>query len=941
MQFIQNLTGLGRSSAGPRPGSAPPRRSWRPSAATMRMLVTALIFIVLFIGLILTSTFWVNWWWYESAGYSSVLTTRYLAQGLAFMIGGVVAAAFFTLNWMLALRRSYGAGSAAPGSRPSRFLRIPLWILSLVVFFVAGLAASSQWVTWLLFSGGGDFNIVDPIFGRDAGFYVFALPVLSIVQDSALNVLFLTTIVTLIVYIIGFGVDGLDPRNPPLRMRTHVLGLIGGIVLLFGLSYLIANFELQYSTRGFTYGVGFTDANITRWINYALVIISIAAALFLILNSFVRRLRLLVAAAALWLIAVAIGIVLPPIVQQTVVEPSQLSREQTYITNNIALTRAAYGLQELELQDLSGQGTPPASELTPESESFDNIRLWDYRIIRASFQQLRGFVPYYSFHDVDVDRYEIDGNVRQVMLSARELNFDGLPDNAQTWPNQHFVYTHGYGAVVSPVSEATVSGLPIFAAGGIPPDDTGPLAINRPEIYFGELDQPWVAVNSAVQEINGIAGETPGTPYEGVAAGSIKVDNILRRAIMATYLGDRRVFLSSELTEDSRILIRRSISERAEAIAPFLTFDPDPYLVIADGRLVWVIDAYTTSDRFPGATPDGDINYIRHTVKVTIDAYSGTTTFYRTGEPDPIADAYGRIFGDLFTPIAEAPPAISFHFRYPELIFNAQSEIYSSYHVTDPVDFYNGEDRWEIAAEVVEDSDTGEGVISRMEAYYMTLPLPGQAESGFGLVRAFTPNQRQNMTAWMAGHTDMRGVTRLTVYRFPRQSTVYGPQQIESLISQDPFISAQTTLLGQSGTRVIRGNLLVIPIEETILYVQPLYLQATAGQGAPTELKYVIVATNEQVEMWPTLAEALGAIVGDNEQLERDSRVLPTTAPVDDPPDVSSSLARQALDSYERAQEALERGDWAAYGDEQATLERLLTEIVAEAGGVPVATPVP
>lgn len=940
MQFFQNLTGLGRPAAGPQSAARPPQGGWRPAASTMRMIVTALIFVVLFIGLILTSNFWVNWWWFESAGYLSILTTRYLAQGLAFLIGGVLAAAVFALNWQLALRRGHGAGTASPDSRPSRWLKIPLWLLTLVIFFVAGLAASSQWVTWLLFSGGGDFGIADPIFGRDAGFYVFALPVLSLVQDSVLNILFLTTLVTLVVYIIGFGVDGLDPRNPPLRMRTHLLALVGGIVLLFGLNYLIANFELQYATRGFTVGVGFTDAIITRWINFALVIISIAAALFLLLNSFVRRLRLLVGAAALWLIAVAIGIVLPPIVQQTVVEPSQLTREQPYIANNIELTRAAYGFQDLELQSLSGQGTPPASALTPESESFDNIRLWDYRIIQTSFQQLRGFVPYYTFNDVDVDRYEIDGNVRQVMLSARELNINGLPDNARTWPNEHFVYTHGYGAVVSPVSEATASGLPLFAAGDIPPAESGPLAITRPEIYFGELDQTWVAVNSAVQEINGIAGETPSTPYEGVAAGAIGVDNVLRRAILATYLGDRRVFLSSELTGESRILLRRSITERVEAIAPFLTYDPDPYLVIADGRLVWVIDAYTTSDRFPGSTPYRDINYIRHTAKVTIDAYDGTVIFYRTGEPDPIADAYSTIFRDLFRPIAEAPPAIAAHFRYPELIFNAQSEVYSSYHVTDPVDFYNGEDRWEIAAEVVEDPNTGQAAISQMEAYYMTLPLPGQAESGFGLVRAFTPNQRENMTAWMAGHTDTQGVTRLTVYRFPRQSTVYGPQQIESLISQDPFISAQTTLLGQSGTRVIRGNLLVIPIEETVLYVQPLYLQATAGQGAPTELKYVIVATNEQVEMWPTLAEALGAIVGDDEQLQRDGRELPATAQTA-PPDVSASLAQQALDSYERAQAALERGDWAAYGDEQATLQQLLVEIVAVTDGVPAATPTP
>lgn len=914
------------------------------------MVVTALIIVALFVLLILTSNFWVNWWWFDSAGYSSVLTTRYLSQGLAFLIGGLLAFAFFTLNWMFALRRSYSGGNRPAGARPSRFLRIPLWILSLAVFVIAGLFTADKWVTWLLFSGGSDFGISDPIFGRDVGFYVFALPVLTIVQDTALTILILTTIVTLIVYIIGFGLDGLDLRNPPLRMRTHVLALIGGIVLLFGLGYLLANFELQYSTRGFTYGVGFTDAVVARWVNYALVVISIAAAAILILNSFVRQLRPLVGAAVLWLLAVLIGNILPPIVQQTVVEPSQLSREQPYITNNITLTRSAYDIAELQSQSLSGTGSPPASELTPESPSFDNIRLWDYRIVRDSFQQLRGFVPYYYFNDVDVDRYEIDGEIRQIMLSARELNFNGLPENAQSWLNEHFAYTHGYGAVVSPVSQATASGLPLFFAGSIPPDDTGPFANTRPEIYFGEIDQAWVAVNTSVQEINGLEGETEPSPYEGDAAGAIKVDNLLRRVIMATYLGDRRVFLSSELTNDSQILIRRTITERVEAIAPFLMFDQDPYMVIADGRLVWIMDAYTTTDRFPGATPYGDFNYIRNTAKVTIDAYSGEIIFYRTGVHDPIADAYGSIFGDLFRPISEAPESVAAHFRYPEGIFDVQSEMFSAYHVTDPVAFYNGEDRWEVAEEIVEDPDTGAGSLQRMEAYYMTLPLPGQQGSAFGLVRAFTPNQRENMSAWMAGYTDQEGATNLIVFRFPRQTTVYGPQQIESLISQDPFISSQTTLLGQSGTRVIRGNLLVIPIGETILYVQPLYLQATAGQGAPTELKYVIVATNEQVEMAPTLAEALGAIVGD-ETIVEDTRPVPTGdgEPVDQPisqmpSGVSPGLAQQALESYERAQEALADGDWAAYGAEQEALEAILNEIVEEAGGIPVApaaTPVP
>ena len=902
------------------------------------MIVTALVFVVLFIGLFITSNFWVNWWWYDSVGYLSVLTTRYLAQGIAFLVGGAVAAIFFTANWQLALRRSYAGGNRPLDARPSRLLRIPLWIVSALVFLVAGAATGGAWVEWLLFTAGRDFGVTEPIFGRDAGFYVFALPVLVNVQESALVVVIVTTVVTALVYAVGFGLDGLDLRQPPLRLRTHVLSLIGGIVLLLGVGYLIANFELQYATRGFTVGVGFTDAVITRWINYALFAISVVAAVFLILNSFVRRLRLLVFAGGLWLAAVLIGLILPPLVQQTLVDPSQLAREEPYIAHNISLTRAAYGIDQLESQPLSGQGSPPASALSPDSPTFDNIRLWDYRIVLDSFQQLRGFVPYYSFNDVDVDRYEIDGDVRQVLIAARELRFSGLQPNSQNWQNEHFTYTHGYGAAVSPVSEATASGLPIFWVGGIPPEGTGPLAINRPEIYFGETTDAWVAVNTNVEVISGLSGETASLPYEGAAFGGITVDNTLRRAILATFLGDRRVFLSAELRSDSQILIRRSILERVEAIAPFLSYDDDPYLVIADGRLVWVIDAYATTDRFPGATPLGALNYIRNTVKVTIDAYSGETIFYRTGVEDPITDAYSALFRDLFRPIAEAPPAVAAHFRYPERLFNLQSEIYAAYHVTDPVAFFNGEDRWEVAEEIVENRETGAGTLAEMEAYYMTLPFRPGGGTGFGLVRAFTPNQRENMSAWMAGATTADGTTELLVYRFPRQTTVYGPQQIESLISQDPFISSQTTLLGQSGSRVIRGNLLVIPIAETVLYVQPLYLQATAGQGAPSELKYVIVATNETVEMAPTLAEALGAVAGDDAGPAAPNDTTPAGGDSAIPQD-AVTLAGQALDSFNRSQEALATGDWATYGEQQRNVQEILTDLVDL--GTPAAIPAP
>jgi uncharacterized membrane protein (UPF0182 family) len=471
------------------------------------------------------------------------------------------------------------------------------------------------------------------------------------------------------------------------------------------------------------------------------------------------------------------------------------------------------------------------------------------------------------------------------------------------------------------------------------------MTIERPEIYFGERESTWVAVNTGVQEVNGIPGDTPPTTYEGLAHGSIGLDNYLRRVILAINLGDRRILFTDELTSESRVLLQRSISERVSAIAPFLVLDGDPYLTVVDGRLIWILDAYTATDRFPNSTPYGGVNYARHTIKATIDAYDGTVTFYRTSMPDPIADAYGALFRGMFRPISEAPPRLAEHFRYPEELFDLQTRVFSAYHVTDPTAFYNGEDRWELAAEEVEVDGQTDSTLRPMEAYYMTLPLPSETETGFKIIRPFTPINRPNMTAWMAGQSDESGGARLVVYRFPRQITVFGPQQVEARINQDPEISTQFTLLSQSGSRVISGNLLVIPVEETVMYVQPVYLQATGMEGAPSELTFVIVATNEQVEMRPTLEEALAAVAGDD-------AAEPPGAATADVEDVTAApgaaTAADALAAFERGQAALSDGDWAAYGEAQAELERILTNLALPAGveslapePAPAGTPTP
>lgn len=890
------------------------------SPSTKRMLVTAIVLLFILAFIYLTSTFWIQWWWFESVGYQSALTTRYISGAIAFVVGALVVGAFFAANWQFALRRGEGANRSARVAS-SRALRWPLWLITLAIALFSGWVAAQEWLVWRMAFAGQQFGVSDPIMGRDASFYLFRLPALTLVHRWAVATTIVTLIVVGVIYLLLQGLDRVDNLRPQPHAIRHALSLLAFLLLLFGAGYLLANFDLLYSERGFIFGPGYTDAVVVRPLNYILAIISAIAAVVLLISRGDERLRRLALIFLAWLIAVGVGSVIPRIVQQTIVEPNQLQRESPYITNNITFTRLGFGLDGTDVRSLSGQGEPPASALQADSPVLRNVRLWDYRIARDTYRQLRSFVPYYVFNDVDVDRYPEEDEVQQVLVSARELDLNGLPANARTWTNEHLSYTHGYGAVISPINEATSQGLPVFTVGGIPPEPAGAMTIERPEIYFGENEGAWVAVNTGVEEISGIPNETPTGPYEGEARGSIGLDNYLRRVMLAINLGDRRILFTDELTGESQVLLQRSITNRVSAIAPFLLLD-DPYLTVIDGRLIWIIDAYTASDKFPYSEPYGGVNYVRHTAKATVDAYDGTVTLYRTTIPDPLADAYAALFTDMFRPISDAPPRLAEHFRYPEGIFELQTRVFGAYHVTDPTAFYNGEDRWEIAGAEMDITQRDESNVQPIEAYYMTLPLPGETETGFKIIRPFTPINRPNMTAWMAGQSDAGGGSRLVVYRFPRQSTIFGPTQVEARINQDPQISERFTLLSQSGSRIISGNLLVIPVEETVMYVQPVYLQATGSVGAPTELSFVIVATNEQVEMRPTLEEALAAVAA------ADASAGPAGVNVEgDVGSVAGAVAASpddALAAFERGQRALADGDWAAYGEAQADLQRIL-----------------
>jgi uncharacterized membrane protein (UPF0182 family) len=910
------------------------------------MLITAAVIAAIAVFIFASAAFWVNWWWFGSMGYRSVLTTRYTAQVVSFVLGAGLAAAIFGGNLAVAFRRSTGVQQ---GGRivtfAERTLRAAIIAASALVAVLFGLAAARRWDTWLLWLHGNAFGLRDPVFHRDVGFYVFALPALHAVEAGLFALLVTTAVGVAVVYVVRLGMNVRSIRGIPRQPRVHLFALGGAILVVVAFRNVLANYDLVYSDRGVVFGASYTDVHAQRLANWTLAVITIAIAGLLLVNAFVGRIRLLVGAVVLWAVAsVVLGFVAPAAVQQIVVAPSELTRERPYIANNLAMTRAGFGLVAVPERELTGQAPLTASAIAQYPDTQKNIRLWDYRVIRATYQQLQSFVSYYVFRDVDVDRYRPNGAIQQVVLSARELDPNGLPPTAQTWTNRHLVYTHGYAAVVSPVGAVSSQGLPQFLVERIPPTGTGVYRIDRPEIYFGEGTSDWVAVDTAQSEFAGTieadAAQSTTYRYQGTPRGAIKLDSYLSRLLLAVDLGERNVFLSGSLTSDSQVLLHRNVVDRIEKIAPFLRLDPDPYLVIADGKLYWIVDAYTESDRFPHASRTRGINYLRNSVKIVVDAYDGTTTFYRTAEPDPIADAYGDIFGGLFRPISEAPPAIAAHWRYPEFLFDVQSDVYSSVHVADPTAYYNGEDRWAVPMEQIN------GTPQRMEPYYVTMTLPTESASDFALIRPFTPGgntDRQNMTAWVAGRAGTDGRLALVLYRFPRQETVFGPAQIEARIDQEPDISAQISLWNQSGSQVIRGNLLVIPIGESILYVQPLYLQATGTQGALPELKRVIVASNEHVVMRATLDEAIAALTQGSTTVSGP----PETAPGTSSGDLQgiAALAQQALDAYQQGQAALARTDWTAYGDAQARLKSLLDQIAnASAGpsspaGTPTASP--
>ncbi len=875
--------------------------------------------VLLFIALAIWKGIYTEWLWFGSLGFSSVYTTILTTRVWLFFAGAIVFLTLLMPNLLLARRLSPISGDTVFIAQGlvvvRRVLDIGILLAGIFLGVIFGLVASSQWEMILRFSYATNFGVSEPLLGRDIAFYIFNLPFYHFMQGWLIWAVVITLIFTAVIYGLNLGFHR-SAFTTAIKGHLSVLGAV--VFFLIGWSYRLNIFDLVYSRRGVIFGASYTDVHAQQVAWVILIVISVICGLLLLINIFRRWRHSLVIPIGLWIMsAIVFGSIYPAIIQRFQVEPSELARERPYIEHNIRLTRLAFGLDKIEERDVPVEQAPSQQDIAQNSITMNNIRLWDYRPLRDTYNQIQSIRLYYDFADIDVDRYEVDGSYRQVLLGARELAPEKLAAQAQTWVNRRLQFTHGYGVTLSPVNEVSEEGLPNLWVRDVPP--IGKIEIERPEIYYGERTNDYVIVGTNVEEFDYPKGDTNVyTTYVGRSG--IRLDSFIRKLAFAWELGDINIIISGELTPESWLLYRRNIQQRVQHIAPFLKLDRDPYIVIDDGKLFWVQDAYTVSDRYPYSQPaSGGINYIRNSVKVVTSAYDGSVTFYLIDPEDALVNTYAAIFPALFTPIEEMPASLRAHLRYPQDLFQIQVSMYQTYHMEDPRVFYNKEDLWTIPIETYADAE------QVMEPYYIIMRLPGEEREEFLLMLPFTPTQKDNMITWLAARSDGDKYGKLIAYNFPKDKLIYGPRQIEARIDQDPTISEQLTLWGQKGSQVIRGNLLVIPIENSILYVEPIYLQAERGRLP--ELKRVIVASGNRIAMEPTLAQSLSAIYTGLPPAEPIVTIPSPPSEVPLPVEISE-LVKLAQEHYTKAQEYLKAGDWTGWGEELKKMEEALDQLV-------------
>lgn len=886
-----------------------------------------MLFVVANVG----KSLYVDWLWFDSVAYLEVFRTVLIWKVSLFFAGAVLSVVVIGANIWLARRlapvgpeESFIEEVDAHAIR--RIVTIALIAATVFMAVIFGSVSGGAWEIILSWRNAVPFGgEPDPVFNRDISFYLFDLPAFHFFQVYALWLLIVSAAGAAAVYGLSLSLQGFE-LNINRGMRVHLSMLAGLILLVITAGTFIGRFDLVADPRGLIAGATYADINARLPVRYILIVLGAFAGIAAIANAFLSSssYRLPIFAVGLWAIAgLAGGAIYPAVVQRTVVDPNQLERERPFIERNIRFTQLAYGLDEIDARDFAAEPEVSIAEIEANPDTIRNIRLLDARPSRDTFNQMQSIRPLYFFNGVDIDRYEIDGVVTQVMLSARELDIRRAAD--RNWTNDRLKRTHGYGAVIAPVNRVVEEGLPDFITRDIPPvGEEIPISESGARIYFGELTTHYVIVNTNEPEFDYPVGTLfKETFYEGDAG--IRLSNVFKRFVLAWDLGDTNLLISGQIGSGSQLLMNRSLNVRISEVAPFLSLDADPYLVVDNGQLLWIQDAYTTSSAFPysqpSAWPGGSINYIRNSVKITVDARTGDMTFYLIDEQDPIVQTWASIFPDLFTPIDRMPAELRAHLRYPQDLFQIQSNVYLRYHINDANTFFLNEDLWNIPTERLRQQEV------QVEPYYVIMTLPGEAEAEFVLILPFTPRNKQNTVAWMAGRSDGEHLGKLRAYRFPTDDLVFGPAQIEARIDQDPAISQQLTLWDQGGSEVFRGNLLMIPIGESFIFVEPIYLQAETGRLP--ELKRVIVANGNKIAMEKTFQAALDVVLGIRASSLTGADILlgtgtraPAPTPTPTPQPAAAAPAGSIGDLITQAEAAAD-----AVGDELDRLRTLLEAI--------------
>jgi len=881
------------------------------------------LFILFIVILLILSGLYADWLWFDSLGYLSIYKTVLFSKIALGFIVFIVFLSFLLLNFLI-IRKRVNITSK----------KIYLLII-FIISILAGFISSTFWFVVLKFLNFTELGFVDPIFKNDIAFYIFTLPFYNYVLSTLLILITVITIMTAATYILSNNTGKTirsDPKQNtpfsygqrllqikvdiPKKIRIHLALLIGLLLLIFSAFFYLKRFSILFSPRGAVFGAGFTDVTIILPLYSILALVTLLMGFIAFAHIFIKNIKLLIGGIVFIFILSFAGNIVAGLVQSLYVEPNEFNLEEQYIGYNIEHTLFAYGLSDVKTKDFPVTYDLDINSINKNKATIDNVRLWDWKPLLTTNKQIQLFRTYYEFLDVDVDRYKLNEKVVQLMISPRELDQNQLDIKARTWVNKKFVYTHGYGVVVSPVNKVSSDGLPELFVKDIPPKtEFDELKILQPRIYFGEQSNDFIIVNSKTKEFDyPLGNENKFTIYNGTDG--IQLSNILTKGILSLRLGSLNMFISSAITKDSKVLFNRDIIERTTTLAPFIKYDSDPYIVIDNGKLFWIIDAYTVTNKFPYSETTLGINYIRNSVKVVVDAFNGNVDFYVLDNDDPLIKNYAKIFPELFKNLDDMPDGLKEHIRYPEDLMRIQTEVYGTYHMENSQVFYNREDVWRTPKEIYSNNEI------ELRPYYVVFKLPGAEKVGFFLITPLVPRGKQNMIAWFVAHSDPEDYGKLEVFKLSKQELIYGPMQIEARIDQDTEISQLLTLWGQQGSEVIRGNLIILPIEESFLYIEPIYLKASAS-GALPQLKRVIVAYGDEIAMEKTLEEALTAIFkGKIEEVGiKTKEILQEKIPKS-----LSDKFNQASILYDEAQEALTQGNLIKYAEKIEELGRIFDQ---------------